>query len=188
MLDEAEAMDVGDGRPGAVERATQKQGILDEIQAQMQHVWDTRRSIAEADASLAALLARLESIPALVVPGGAGGAGASASGSLPGGIPDLFGEGSASGPERPVMQTDAEGRPEHLVREENGEQVVQPMRVVVQTDDDGRVSGYAGTLNTPDAPPGEKDATLVQKLGQLQPFIAVLPEECMGQLASSGPT
>jgi sialate O-acetylesterase len=28
-----------------------------------------------------------------------------------------------------------------------------------------------------------------QKLGQLQPFIAVLPQECMGhQLASSGPT
>jgi hypothetical protein len=34
----------------------------------------------------------------------------------------------------------------------------------------------------------EKDAKLAQKLGQLQPFIAVLPLECMGQLASFGPT
>jgi hypothetical protein len=31
---------------------------------------------------------------------------------------------------------------------------------------------------------GEKDAKLAQKLGQLQPFIAVYPQECMGQLAS----
>jgi hypothetical protein len=34
----------------------------------------------------------------------------------------------------------------------------------------------------------EKDAKLAQKLGQLQPLIAVLPRECLGQLASSGPT
>ena len=34
----------------------------------------------------------------------------------------------------------------------------------------------------------EKDAKLAQKLGQLQPFIAVFPQECMGQLASFGPT
>jgi hypothetical protein len=33
----------------------------------------------------------------------------------------------------------------------------------------------------------EKDAMLAQKLGQLQPFIAVFPQECMGQLASFGP-
>ena len=37
-------------------------------------------------------------------------------------------------------------------------------------------------------PPSEKDAELAQKLGQLQPFIAVFPQECMGQLASFGPT
>ena len=36
--------------------------------------------------------------------------------------------------------------------------------------------------------PCEKDAKLAQKLGQLQPFTAVFPQECMGQLASSGPT
>ena len=36
--------------------------------------------------------------------------------------------------------------------------------------------------------PGEKDAKLAQKLGQLQPFRTVFPEECMGQLASFGPT
>ena len=30
-------------------------------------------------------------------------------------------------------------------------------------------------------------AKLAQKLGQLQPFIAVFPPECAGQLASSGP-
>jgi hypothetical protein len=34
----------------------------------------------------------------------------------------------------------------------------------------------------------EKDAKLAQKLDQLQPFIAVFPQECMGQLASFGPT
>ena len=34
----------------------------------------------------------------------------------------------------------------------------------------------------------EKDVKLAQKLGQLQPFVAVLPQECMGQLASFGPT
>ena len=34
---------------------------------------------------------------------------------------------------------------------------------------------------------GEKDAKLAQKLGQLQPFTAVFPQECMGQLASFGP-
>jgi hypothetical protein len=33
----------------------------------------------------------------------------------------------------------------------------------------------------------EKDAKLVQKLGQHQPFIAVFPHECMGQRASFGP-
>jgi hypothetical protein len=33
----------------------------------------------------------------------------------------------------------------------------------------------------------EKDAKLAQKLGQLQPFTALFPRECMGQLASSGP-
>jgi hypothetical protein len=41
-----------------------------------------------------------------------------------------------------------------------------------------------------DQPPGtsEKDAKLAQKLGQLQPFIAVFPQECMGQLAYFWPT
>jgi hypothetical protein len=34
----------------------------------------------------------------------------------------------------------------------------------------------------------EKDAKLAQKLGQLQPFKAVFLQECMGQLASFGPT
>ena len=34
----------------------------------------------------------------------------------------------------------------------------------------------------------EKDAKLAQKLGQLQPFIAVFPQECVGQLAHFGPT
>jgi hypothetical protein len=32
-----------------------------------------------------------------------------------------------------------------------------------------------------------KGAELAQKLGQLQPFIAVFTQECMGQLASFGP-
>ena len=34
----------------------------------------------------------------------------------------------------------------------------------------------------------EKDAKLARKLGQLQPFLAVLSAECLGQFASSGPT
>jgi hypothetical protein len=38
--------------------------------------------------------------------------------------------------------------------------------------------------------PGEKDidAKLVQNLGQLQPFIGVFPQECMGQLGYFGST
>ena len=36
--------------------------------------------------------------------------------------------------------------------------------------------------------PSEKDTKLAQKLDQLQPFIAVLPQECMGQRASFAPT
>jgi hypothetical protein len=44
----------------------------------------------------------------------------------------------------------------------------------------------------PDGPahgdPSEEDAKLAQKLGQLQPFIAVSRQECMGQLAAFGPT
>jgi hypothetical protein len=42
-----------------------------------------------------------------------------------------------------------------------------------------------------DAAESENDAKLAQKLGQLQAFIAesaVLSQECMGQLASFGPT
>jgi hypothetical protein len=38
------------------------------------------------------------------------------------------------------------------------------------------------------APCSEEDAELAQKLGQLQPFLAVFPQECMGQPASFGPT
>ena len=36
--------------------------------------------------------------------------------------------------------------------------------------------------------PSEKETKLAQKLGQLQPFIAVLPRQSMGQLASFEPT
>jgi hypothetical protein len=38
------------------------------------------------------------------------------------------------------------------------------------------------------SPQSEEYAKLAQKLGQLQPFTAVFPQECMGQLASFGPT
>jgi hypothetical protein len=34
----------------------------------------------------------------------------------------------------------------------------------------------------------EKDAELAQKLGQLQPFLAVFPQECTAQLVSFGST
>ena len=36
--------------------------------------------------------------------------------------------------------------------------------------------------------PSEKDAKLAQKLDQLQPFIDVIPQECVGQLAYFGQT
>jgi hypothetical protein len=35
---------------------------------------------------------------------------------------------------------------------------------------------------------GEEDAESAQTLGRLQPFLAALPQECTGQLASFGPT
>ena len=34
----------------------------------------------------------------------------------------------------------------------------------------------------------ERGAVSGQMLGQLQPFVAAFPPECMGRLASSGPT
>ena len=37
-------------------------------------------------------------------------------------------------------------------------------------------------------PSSEKDTKLAQKLGQLQPFVPVFPQECMGQLVYAGPT
>jgi hypothetical protein len=43
-------------------------------------------------------------------------------------------------------------------------------------------------LRRPVLRPGERDAKLAQELGHLQPFIAVFPRECVGQLASFGPT
>jgi hypothetical protein len=36
--------------------------------------------------------------------------------------------------------------------------------------------------------PSEQDAVSAQKLGQLHPFVAAFPQECMGQPASFGPT
>ena len=35
--------------------------------------------------------------------------------------------------------------------------------------------------------PGENDAKLAQKLGQLQSFLDALPQECTGRLTSYGP-
>jgi hypothetical protein len=40
----------------------------------------------------------------------------------------------------------------------------------------------------PLADSSKKDSKLAPKLGQFQPFIAVFPQKCMGQLASFGPT
>ena len=45
-----------------------------------------------------------------------------------------------------------------------------------------------GRARTRRAPSSEKDAELAQKLGQLQPFLAVFPQEFVGQRASFGPT
>jgi hypothetical protein len=49
-------------------------------------------------------------------------------------------------------------------------------------------STTTAALRGPGQDPSEKDAKLAQNLGQLQPFLAVFSPECMGQLASSGPT
>ena len=48
--------------------------------------------------------------------------------------------------------------------------------------------GPPGDVTRPKRFPSEKAAVSAQKLGRLPPFIAVFPQECMGQLASSGPT
>ena len=42
--------------------------------------------------------------------------------------------------------------------------------------------GYTGRGENDCSVCSEKDAKLAQKLGQLQPFIAVYPQESMGQL------
>jgi hypothetical protein len=52
----------------------------------------------------------------------------------------------------------------------------------------GRYWREGATLSASGKPISEKDATLAQKLGQLQPFVAVSPQECTGQPAFSGPT
>jgi hypothetical protein len=51
---------------------------------------------------------------------------------------------------------------------------------------DGDISGHTAREQLDCK--GEKDAKLAQKLGQLQPFIAVFSRENMCQLASFGPT
>ena len=53
---------------------------------------------------------------------------------------------------------------------------------------DGAARGDGGGGGAGAAGAGEKDAKLALKLGQLQPFITVFPQERMGQLASCGPT
>ena len=51
----------------------------------------------------------------------------------------------------------------------------------------GRLSALS-VIHSRSGRASEKDAKLAQKLGQLQPFIAVFPQECIGQLAYFGPT
>ena len=64
----------------------------------------------------------------------------------------------------------------------------------VKTDDAGAGASEAASsgARSPmegDGAASEKDiAKLAQTFGQLQPFIAVLPQECMGYLADFGPT
>jgi hypothetical protein len=49
-------------------------------------------------------------------------------------------------------------------------------------------SAHPHALGGGRAASSEKDALLAQKLGQLQPFIAAFPQECVDQPASFGPT
>jgi hypothetical protein len=51
-----------------------------------------------------------------------------------------------------------------------------------------RWRGYAGAAPRSACALSEKDAKLAQKLGQLQPYLSVFPQECMGQLVFFGPT
>ena len=46
----------------------------------------------------------------------------------------------------------------------------------------GRLSALSVTQHSRSGHASEKDAKLAQKLGQLQPFIAVFPQECMRHL------
>ena len=65
---------------------------------------------------------------------------------------------------------------------------------VAYTNHDGHVSlaefkGLCETLHEVDAlTQVRKTSILAQKLGQLQPFPTVFPRDCVGQLASFGPT
>jgi hypothetical protein len=53
---------------------------------------------------------------------------------------------------------------------------------------DDKHAPAAATAPPPLPPSSEKGAELAQNLGRLQPFMAVFPLQCMGQLASFGPT
>jgi hypothetical protein len=61
-------------------------------------------------------------------------------------------------------------------------------RVVIESVAGGSVVVVFFVLPGADGTAGEKGAKLVQMLGHLQPFLAVLPHECMGQLTPFGPT
>jgi hypothetical protein len=50
------------------------------------------------------------------------------------------------------------------------------------------LSGTAARVMGAVLAPSEKGAKLAQKLGQLQTLLAGFPQECMGQLATFGPT
>ena len=62
------------------------------------------------------------------------------------------------------------------------------LRVVRGRKTEARVPGARAGGRHGGGDASKKDAELAQMLGQLQPFIAVFPQECIGQLAAFGPT
>ena len=67
--------------------------------------------------------------------------------------------------------------PAHLLSATSREDCLRRRAVAIQTCCDLRTRTRAAGATK-----------MVQKLGQIQPFIAVFPQECMGQLAYLGPT
>ena len=87
----------------------------------------------------------------------------------------------------PSRMTQAGGSPASVVELLNVRQE-DTARPTVATADVEVTIQEPGPLGIGIEPPSENDTKLAQKMGQHQSFIAVFPQECMGQIASYGTT